>query len=55
MNSIDYIRPTTVDEAVSLLTKYKEKARVLAGGTDLIVQMRGGRYQLDAVIDGKHI
>ena len=55
MNSIDYIRPTTVDEAVSLLTKYKDKARVLAGGTDLIVQMRGGRYQLEAVIDGKHI
>lgn len=55
MNSIDYIRPTTVDEALSLLSKYKGKARILAGGTDLIVQMRGGRYQLDAVIDGKHI
>lgn len=55
MNSIDYIRPTTVDEALSLLTKYKDKARLLAGGTDLIVQMRGGRYQLDAVIDAKHI
>jgi len=55
LNSIDYIRPTTVDEALSLLTKYKDKARLLAGGTDLIVQMRGGRYQLDAVIDAKHI
>ena len=55
MNSIDYIRPTTIDEAVSLLAKYKDKARVLAGGTDLIVQMRGGRYQIDVVIDGKHI
>jgi carbon-monoxide dehydrogenase medium subunit len=28
---------------------------MLAGGTDLLVQMRGGRYELDAVIDGKHI
>jgi len=55
LNSIDYIRPTTVDEALSLLSKYKGKARILAGGTDLIVQMRGGRYELDAVIDGKHI
>ena len=55
MKWIDYHRPTSVDEAVALLAQYKGKARVLAGGTDLLVQMRGGRYELDAVIDGKHI
>ena len=55
MKWIDYHRPTSVDEAVGLLSQYKGKARVLAGGTDLLVQMRGGRYELDAVIDGKHI
>ena len=55
MNWIDYHRPTSVDEAVGLLGRYGDKARVLAGGTDLLVQMRGGRYRLDAVIDGKHI
>ena len=55
MKWIDYHRPTSVDEAVGLLGRYKDKARILAGGTDLLVQMRGGRYQLDAVIDGKHI
>jgi CO/xanthine dehydrogenase FAD-binding subunit len=52
---IDYHRPSSVDEAVGLLSRYKGKARMLAGGTDLLVQMRGGRYELDAVIDGKHI
>ena len=55
MRWIDYHRPSSVDEAVGLLSKYDGKARILAGGTDLLVQMRGGKYQLDAVIDGKHI
>ena len=55
MKWIDYHRPTSVDEAVGLLGRYKDKARILAGGTDLLVQLRGGRYQLDAIIDGKHI
>ena len=55
MKWIDYHRPSSVDEAVGLLSRYKGKARMLAGGTDLLVQMRGGRYELDAVIDGKHI
>ena len=55
MKWIDYHRPTSVDEAVGLLGQYGDRARILAGGTDLIVQLRGGRYQLDAIIDGKHI
>jgi len=36
----EYLEPTTMEEAVSLLTKYDGKAKVIAGGTDLIVQMR---------------
>ncbi len=55
MKWIDYHRPSSVDEAVGLLSKYNGKARILAGGTDLLVQLRGGRYELDAVIDAKHI
>ncbi len=55
MKWIDYHRPSSVDEAIGLLSKYKGKARLLGGGTDLLVQMRGGKYELDAVIDAKHI
>ena len=33
----EYLRPTTVGEAVSLLAKYGEKARPFAGSTDLLV------------------
>lgn len=36
----DYSKPKTVEEVCSLLSKYKEKARVIAGGTDLLIKMK---------------
>ena len=41
----DYHAPTTVDEATELLAEYGERARVMAGGTDLLVQMKMERRQ----------
>ena len=55
VKDFEYRTPTSVDEAVGLLKQYGERARVLAGGTDLIVQLRVGRFDLDVVIDGKQI
>jgi carbon-monoxide dehydrogenase medium subunit len=53
---IDYERPTTVADAVKLLSKNCEKARVFAGGTDIIVQLRGGRRgTVELLVDGKGI
>jgi carbon-monoxide dehydrogenase medium subunit len=49
-----YAAPTTVDEAVGLLAS-SGNARVLAGGTDLIVQMRSGRIEPELVVDIKRI
>ncbi len=40
MKDFEYFEPTTIEEAVSLLKEYNQKAKVLAGGTDLIVQMK---------------
>jgi len=37
-----YFAPTTIEEACSLLSQYGGKARVLAGGTDLLVSMKKG-------------
>jgi CO/xanthine dehydrogenase FAD-binding subunit len=51
----DYARPRSVREAVDLLAEKGDRARVLAGGTDLIVQMRVGRRQPELVVDIKDI
>ena len=55
MHPFTYVAPSSIDEAVSVLGQHGEKARPLAGGTDVLVQIRGGRYQLDAVVDVKNI
>ena len=55
MKAFDYFAPTTLTEAVALLAEKGERARALAGGTDVIVQVREGRRDLDWLIDLKHI
>lgn len=41
--SFDYHEPTTVREAVELATRFGGDGRFLAGGTDLLIQMRRGQ------------
>lgn len=36
----DYLEPKTIDEALSLLSQYKGKAKVIAGGTDLLPKLK---------------
>ncbi|HKK31596.1 MAG TPA: xanthine dehydrogenase family protein subunit M [Alphaproteobacteria bacterium] len=56
MYSPTYAAPTTVDEAVGLLANAAAgTARVLSGGTDLIVQMRSGRTRPELIVDIKRI
>ena len=55
MKWIDFARPHTVEEAVGLLTERGDRARPLAGGTDLIVQLRTGVHDPDHVVDIKLI
>lgn len=49
-----YHAPASVSEAVGLLTS-QDDARPMAGGTDLLVQMRSGRVRPGAIVDIKHI
>jgi carbon-monoxide dehydrogenase medium subunit len=55
MTDIDYAAPKTVAEAVALLADKGDRARVLAGGTDIIVQVREHRRDLDLLVDVKNI
>ncbi len=55
MNALDYAAPATLDEAVRLLAEHGAAARVLAGGTDLIIQHRERRRKVGVMIDVKKI
>ena len=52
----DYLKPKTIAEALSLLAQYQGKAKVIAGGTDLIPQLKGRDIELPQyIIDFKDI
>ena len=55
MRDFEYKAPATIDEAVTLLAERGSEARVLAGGTDIIVQLREGQRTADLVVDVKKI
>src|SRR6201982_3508323 len=55
MPSLSFTAPTTVDEAISALARAPGLAKPLAGGTDLLVQMRSGRTRPEVIVDIKRI
>lgn len=55
MSGIRYEVPKTLEAASALLAGAQGVARVLAGGTDLLVQMRTGRVEPELVVDVKGI
>ena len=55
LQDIKYVRATSVDEAVSLLERGGPTARVLAGGTDIIVQARERKRHVELLVDIKPI
>jgi len=36
----DYLAPKTIDEALSLLYRYRGRAKVIAGGTDVVPKLK---------------
>src|SRR6516165_5129972 len=52
---LDYTAPSTVEEAVRILAGAPGAAKVLSGGTDLLVQLRSGRAKPGLIVDIKKI
>jgi carbon-monoxide dehydrogenase medium subunit len=50
-----YARPTALSDAISILAEHGDQARVLAGGTDLIIRLRDGTFAPDVVCDIKRV
>ena len=55
MRAFAYERPTGLDDAVALLAEYGSDARLLAGGTDLIIRLRDGTIRPSVVVDVKRL
>ncbi len=55
MKKFDYLTPKTLDEALSLLNQYGKQAKLIAGGTDVIVMMKQKTLSPDVLISLKGI
>jgi carbon-monoxide dehydrogenase medium subunit len=55
LKSFEYFEPGTVEEAVGLLSSHEEKAKVLAGGVDLLPRMRQRKIQPEYIVNIQRI
>jgi carbon-monoxide dehydrogenase medium subunit len=55
LKDFEYAAAHSVDEAVGLLAARGDRARILAGGTDIIVQLRETNREADLIVDVKKI
>ncbi|MEE9466518.1 MAG: xanthine dehydrogenase family protein subunit M [Candidatus Neomarinimicrobiota bacterium] len=55
MKSFQYLRPETLNDALTMLGQFGDGAKPLLGGTDLMVRIQKGQADLNAVIDLKRV
>lgn len=55
LHDFEYYKPADVKEVFDLLDEFGKRAKILAGGTDLVVQMKENVVTPDVVIDIKAI
>ncbi len=55
MQAFSYVPARTIAEAADILAKEGDEAKLLSGGTDIIVQLREGRRSAKVVVDVKAI
>lgn len=47
----EYLFPSSVEEALAMLAEREGRARLMAGGTDLIIELTEGRRAADCLVD----
>ncbi len=55
MRTFQYLKPTSVGEAQELLAHFGEKAKIIAGGTDLMVQWKKKLISPEAMISVRNV
>ncbi len=55
MKPFEYFAPTTLPEASEVLAHYDGAARMVAGGTDLLLKMKAGRLAPKAIVNIKRV
>ena len=55
MISFEYHAPRSMEEILSLLENRGKEVKVLAGGTDLLVQMKDGYVHPSVIVNAKNI
>jgi aerobic carbon-monoxide dehydrogenase medium subunit len=55
MQDVNHLTPVSLSEALSLLSEYKDRARIMAGGTDVLVRMKRGLELPPVLIDIKNL
>ena len=55
IGSLELFQPTTVQEASQALAELGDKARIYAGGAELLLLLRNGLLQSEVLVDVKRI
>ena len=55
MNDFEYLEPSTLAEAIAHLNAHGPRTQLLAGGTDLLLQMQAGGIATSFVVDVRRI
>ena len=55
MTKFDYLMPMSIDEAISLCVSHGERARYIAGGTDVMVKVKEGKITPQYLVSLRHV
>lgn len=55
MDTIKSYKASSINEALKVLEEYKDKAKIIAGGTDISIDLRSGEIDPEMIIDVSHV